>query len=148
MLRLSDSGLLKCSVTTSRPAAATVVEAAAVLSAGDFYRAEPAIAVAWPLLMQAGGLGEISGAKRTLTATGRAALGKPAADVLRALWRSRLNKGLIDELSRVENIKAQRTENLMECTYEVVAKVISHDRRLRTLCTPVGERRLAVPLDP
>ncbi|BEL01927.1 hypothetical protein Q0Z83_001180 [Actinoplanes sichuanensis] len=113
VLRLCDSGRLKCSSTTRRPAAATVVEVAAVLAAGDFYRDEPIAAFAWPLLVQAGGLAEISGGRLRLTANGRAALGKPAAGAVRALWRAWLTKGLIDEFSRVENIKGQRTANVL-----------------------------------
>jgi hypothetical protein len=113
VLRLCDSGRLKCSVTTRRPAAATVVEVAAVLSAGDFYPGEPIAAFAWPLLVQAGGLAEISGGKLRLTANGRAALSKPAAGVLRSLWRAWLTRGLIDEFSRIENIKGQRGSNVL-----------------------------------
>jgi hypothetical protein len=113
VLRLCDSGRLKCSTTTRRPAAATVADVAAVLSAGDFYRDEPIAAFAWPLLIQAGGLAEIATGRLRLTANGRAALGKPAAGVLRSLWRAWLTKGLIDEFSRVENIKGQRAANVL-----------------------------------
>jgi hypothetical protein len=113
VLRLCDSGRLKCSATTRRPAAATVAEFAAVLSAGDFYPDEPIAAFAWPLLLQAGGLAEIAGGKLRLTANGRAALAKPAAGVLRSLWRAWLAKGLIDEFSRVENVKGQRATNVL-----------------------------------
>lgn len=113
VLRLCDSGRLRCSEKTRRPAAATVVEVAKTLSAGDFYPDEPIAAFAWPLLVQAGGLAEITGGKLQLTAKGRAALGKPAAGVVQALWRSWLTKGLIDEFSRVENIKGQRAANVL-----------------------------------
>ncbi|SCF28709.1 hypothetical protein GA0074696_4103 [Micromonospora purpureochromogenes] len=41
VLRLWDSNRLKRSETTRRPAAATVVAVARVLSAGDFYSDEP-----------------------------------------------------------------------------------------------------------
>ncbi|MEV6341938.1 helicase-associated domain-containing protein [Actinoplanes sp. NPDC051851] len=113
VLRLCDSGRLRCSEKTRRPAAATVVEIAKVLSAGDFYPDEPIAAFAWPLLVQAGGLAEITGGKLQLTAKGRAALDKPAAGIVRALWRSWLTRGLIDEFSRVENIKGQRAANVL-----------------------------------
>ena len=86
---------------------------AKTLSAGDFYPDEPIAAFAWPMLVQAGGLAEITGGKLQLTAKGRAALGKPAAGVVQALWRSWLTKGLIDEFSRVENIKGQRAANVL-----------------------------------
>ncbi|GAA0398819.1 hypothetical protein GCM10009541_47320 [Micromonospora gifhornensis] len=113
VLRLCDSGRLRCSEKTRRPAAATVVEVARTLSSGDFYPDEPIAAFAWPLLVQAGGLADISSGKLQLTAKGRAALGKPAAAVVQALWRSWLTKGLIDEFSRVENIKGQRAANVL-----------------------------------
>lgn len=113
MLRLCDSGRLRCSEKTRRPAAATVVEVAKTLSAGDFYPDEPIAAFAWPLLVQAGGLAEITGGKLQLTVKGRAALGRPVAGVVQALWRSWLTKGLIDEFSRVENIKGQRAANVL-----------------------------------
>jgi hypothetical protein len=113
VLRLCDTGRLRCSEKTRRPAAATVVEVARTLSTGDFYPEEAISAFAWPLLVQAGGLAEITGGKLQLTAKGRAALGKPAAGVIQALWRSWLTKGLIDEFSRVENIKGQRAANVL-----------------------------------
>jgi hypothetical protein len=113
VLRLCDSGRLRCSEKTRRPAAATVIEVAKTLSAGDFYPDEAIAGFAWPLLVQAGGLAEITGGKLQLTAKGRAALGRPAAGVSQALWRSWLTKGLIDEFSRVENIKGQRAANVL-----------------------------------
>ena len=90
-----------------------MVAVAEALSGGDFYPDEAIAAYAWPLLVQAGGLAEIAGGKLQLTARGRAALGKPAAEVIRGLWRSWVTKGLIDELSRVEHIKGQRAANVL-----------------------------------
>jgi hypothetical protein len=78
VLRLCDSGRLRCSEKTRRPAATTVVEVAKTLSAGDFYPDEAIAGFAWPLLVQAGGLAEIAGGKLQLTAKGRAAsAGRP-----------------------------------------------------------------------
>jgi hypothetical protein len=65
------------------------------------------------LLLQAGGLAEISGGKLRLTTRGRGALSKPAAEVIRGLWRSWVTKGVIDEFSRIENIKGQRAANVL-----------------------------------
>jgi hypothetical protein len=48
-----------------------------------------------------------------LTAKGRAALGRPRAETIRTLWRSWVAKAPIDELSRVEHIKGQRTANTL-----------------------------------
>ncbi|WP_344505262.1 helicase-associated domain-containing protein [Dactylosporangium maewongense] len=48
-----------------------------------------------------------------MTAKGRVALGRPPAETIRALWRSWVGKAVIDELSRVEHIKGQRTANTL-----------------------------------
>jgi hypothetical protein len=90
-----------------------VAEVAKTLAAGDFYQDEPIAAFAWPLLVQASRLAEITGGKLQLTAKGRAALGEPAAGIVQALWRSWLTNGLIDEFSRVENIEGQRAANVL-----------------------------------
>ena len=113
VLRLCDSGRLRCSDKTRRPAATSVVMIAEGLSGGDFYPDEAIVAYAWPLLVQAGGLADIAGGKLQLTARGRSALGKPAAEVIRGLWRSWITKAVLDELSRVEHIKGQRATNVL-----------------------------------
>ncbi|MET7425391.1 helicase-associated domain-containing protein [Dactylosporangium sp. NPDC005555] len=113
VLQLCGAGKLRCSEKTQRPAAATVAGVAEVLAGGDFYPSEPIAAFAWPLLIQAGGLAELAGGRLQLTAKGRAALGRPPAETVRALWRSWVGKAVIDELSRVEHIKGQRTANTL-----------------------------------
>lgn len=113
VLQLCGAGKLRCSEKTQRPAAATVSAVAEVLAGGDFYPAEPIAAFAWPLLIQAGGLAELAGARLQLTAKGRAALGRPPAETVRGLWRSWVSKAVVDELSRVEHIKGQRTTNTL-----------------------------------
>ncbi|MFV2019554.1 hypothetical protein [Micromonospora sp. LOL_023] len=101
---------------TKRPAAASVVTVAETLSSGDFYPEEAIAAYAWPLLVQAGGLAELVGGKLQLTARGRTALRKPAADVVKGLWRSWVSKAITDELIRVDNFKGQRTTNVLTPT--------------------------------
>lgn len=113
VLQLCAAGKLRCSEKTQRPAAATISAVAEVLSGGDFYPAEPIAAFAWPLLVQAGGLAQLAGSRLQLTAKGRAAVGRPPAETVRALWRSWVSKAVIDELSRVEHIKGQRTTNTL-----------------------------------
>jgi hypothetical protein len=139
VLQLCGAGRLRCSEKTQRPAAATVAAVAEVLAGGDFYAAEPIAAFAWPLLVQAGGLAELAGGRLQLTAKGRAALGRPAVETVRGLWRSWVSKAVIDELSRVEDIKGQRTTNTLT----------SAKTRRQTVATalagcPVGEW---VPVD-
>jgi hypothetical protein len=113
ILQLCGAGKLRCSEKTQRPAAATVSAVAGVLAGGDFYPADPIAAFAWPLLIQAGGLAELAGSRLQLTAKGRTALGRPPAEAVRALWRSWVGKAVIDELSRVEHVKGQRTTNTL-----------------------------------
>jgi len=109
MLELCASGALRCSVKTQRPTSAAMSLVTAHLVDGDWYDDEPIAAFAWPLLVQAGGLAKRNGTCLELTAKGRAALKAPAHDTIRALWQRWITHGLIDELSRVENIKGQRT---------------------------------------
>jgi len=113
VLQLCGAGGLRCSEKTQRPSTGTVTAVAGVLAGGDFYPGEPIAAVAWPLLVQAGGLAELAGGRLQLTARGRTALARPAADTIRHLWRSWLTRAPIDELSRVEHIKGQRTTNTL-----------------------------------
>jgi len=63
VLQLAANGRLRCSESTRRPAAATVVAVAEVLDGGDFYPTEPIAAFAWPLLLQAAGLAELAGGR-------------------------------------------------------------------------------------
>jgi len=113
VLHLCGAGKLRCSEKTQRPVATTVAAVAEVLAGGDFYPGEPIAAFAWPLLLQAGGLTELAGGRMQLTSKGHAALGRPPAETIRALWRSWVSKAVLDEFSRVEHIKGQRTTNAL-----------------------------------
>ncbi|SDY77400.1 Helicase conserved C-terminal domain-containing protein [Modestobacter sp. DSM 44400] len=108
VLRLCQAGKLTCSAATHRPSAATVRAVADVLVADDFYPDDAIAAFAWPLLLQAGGLARLDGARLALTPRGRSALGRPAAEVVRAIWERWPRHAPIDELSRVEQIKGQK----------------------------------------
>ncbi len=109
VLQQCAAGRLRCSEKTSRPSAATVGVVAAALVDGDFSDREPIVAYAWPLLLQAGGVAELAGGRLQLTGRGRAALTGPAEQTLRRLWSRWLSHGLIDEMSRIEAIKGQRS---------------------------------------
>ncbi|MGF6885650.1 hypothetical protein ABIA39_007433 [Nocardia sp. GAS34] len=113
VLELAAAGQLRCSDKTSRPAAATVRSIAGALADGDFYPDEPISAFAWPLLLQAGGLATTSASKLQLTPKGRTALRKSPADVIAHLWRRWPAHAVVDEFSRIEHIKGQRSKNVL-----------------------------------
>jgi hypothetical protein len=119
LLRLVDDGKVAVSDKTRRPSAATLAAIAGLLEGGDFYadppspakwhdeNAGPIRAFAWPLLLQAGGLTQLSGTRLRLTQAGRKALADPPAETLRKLWERWVGTTLVDELSRIECVKGQ-----------------------------------------
>lgn len=113
VLELCAAGKLRCSAKTGRPSAATVGLVAGSLARGDFYPDEAIAAFAWPLLVQAGGLARLDGTRLGLTPKGRKALGSPPQEVIRALWERWPRHAPIDEFSRVEQIKGQRSANVL-----------------------------------
>jgi len=86
---------------------------AVLLAAGEFYPHEPIAAYAWPLLVQAGSLAELAGNRLQLTTRGRAALTAQPPVTIRALWRRWVSHAMIDELTRIEAIKGQRSANVL-----------------------------------
>ncbi|TDO30397.1 hypothetical protein EV643_13810 [Kribbella sp. VKM Ac-2527] len=113
MLQLCAAGRLRCSEKTKRPSATTMDTVADHLSNGDFYRDEDLAAFAWPLLIQAGGLGRLDSGRLRLTTKGLAAQRKPSAKVIRDLWQRWNSHAVIDEFSRIEAIKGQRARNVL-----------------------------------
>ena len=119
VLRLIDSGKVGVSATTRRPSAATIKAVTNILEDGDFYpvlsvkdrwydpNAGPIRAFAWPLIVQAGGLAQLSGSRLQLTGAGRSALSRPAAETLSLLWSRWLDTALLDEMSRIDCVKGQ-----------------------------------------
>ena len=131
LLRLADQGKLQVSDKTSQPSASTLRLLADKLSGGDFYppghraaprpgppddqgerleEAGPIKAFGWPLLLQAAGLVQRNGSKSALSPSGRKALGAAPADLLRMVWRSWLGASLLDEFSRIDQIKGQKSK--------------------------------------
>jgi hypothetical protein len=119
VLRLVDTGKVAVSDKTRRASASTVEAIAAILDQGDYYphvqpknpwydeNTGPIRAFAWPLLIQAGGLTQLSGTKLQLTKAGRKALSEPAAATIRTLWTKWMNTTIIDELARIDCVKGQ-----------------------------------------
>jgi hypothetical protein len=113
VLELCAAGELRCSEKTSRPSAATVRTVEEHLAHRDFYCDDPIASFSWPLLIQAGGLAKIENGRLQLTSKGRSALQKPPAEVIRQLWQRWLTHAVIDEFSRIEQIKGQRVRNVL-----------------------------------
>ena len=113
VLRLCTAGKLRCSEKTMRPSSATLSIIVSHLARGDFYLFDPIASFAWPLLVQAGGLAKLEGGRLQLTAKGRTALRRPPAEVIRALWQRWMTHAVIDEFSRIDEIKGQRARNVL-----------------------------------
>ncbi|QDP94873.1 hypothetical protein FOE78_02120 [Microlunatus elymi] len=127
VLLMCAAGELRCSQKTKRPTAATVRTVGWRLVGGDFYAEDPIAAFSWPLLIMAGGLARLNGSHLVLTAKGRVALNAPPFEVLRGLWQRWISHGLIDEFSRVDQIKGQRSANVLTAVKprrEVVARAV------------------------
>ena len=119
VLRLIDLGRVGASVKTRRATAAAMGHIGEGLAGGDFYEGastkpearEQVIgsirAHAWPWLVQAGKLAEVRGSKLALTKAGHKALGVAPAETLRLVWRRWVGTSLLDEFSRVDDIKGQ-----------------------------------------
>lgn len=120
VMRLVDRGRVAVSATTRRPSAAAMQRIAEILDGGDFYDPSvkkekrweqvigPIKAFAWPMLLQAAKLAEPRGSKLTLTKAGHAALTRPPEETLRRLWERWLRTTLLDEFSRIDDIKGQQ----------------------------------------
>jgi hypothetical protein len=119
VLRLVDAGKVAVSDKTRRASASTMETITALLDGGDYYphvpandkwydeTAGPIRAFAWPLLIQAGGLAQLSGTRLQLTRTGRKALSEPAAATIRTLWKKWMYTTVFDELARIDCVKGQ-----------------------------------------
>ncbi len=122
VFNLVQQGKLKASAKTSRASAATIKLLAQSLNGGDFYDLErpkacswsPEIggikAFAWPLILQAAKLAQVSGSKMELSRGGTQQLAKPVAETLRQLWQKWLKTTLLDEFCRIEAIKGQKSK--------------------------------------
>jgi hypothetical protein len=118
ILRLIDKGKIAVSDKTFQPSSLTEEEIAVILRNGDFYERQPKRkksdqeigpikAFAWPMLLQAAKLAELSGKKLALTKPGRAALSAQPAEILRTIWQRWLKTRLFDEFNRIEIVKGK-----------------------------------------
>ena len=119
VLRLIDSKRIAVSAKTRKPSGASIQLISGILEPDDYYQDEkpvreysdenagPIRAFAWPMILQAGGFVELSGARLQLTTNGRKALSEPSDGNLRKLWNKWLKTSVLDELSRIDAVKGQ-----------------------------------------
>ena len=122
ILRLIEAGKVRITAKTKRPTAATIRAIRHELDGGDYFPplerdaprdywapTEPGDmrAFAWPMLIQAAKLAELSGSKLQLTNTGKKALSALGHKTLRKIWTSWLKNTLLDEFNRITTIKGQ-----------------------------------------
>ena len=67
-------------------------------------------AFAWPMLVQAAGLAEVSGTRLQLTTAGRKATAMPAHELVRQVWEKWQRSTLVDEFNRIDVIKGQQAK--------------------------------------
>ena len=120
VLRLVDGAKLAVGGAVRRPTPAAIASVGAILEGLDFYPSSgdpreaytgvpgPIRAFAWPMLLQAGRLAEIAGARLRLTAEGRKALFDPPSATVAKLWGNWRDTELLDELSRIDCVKGQK----------------------------------------
>lgn len=120
VLRLIDLGKVSVSDKTRFPSAATLKSLTSVLEGGDYYtdiysKENPPTyqeigslrAFGWAMLVQAGGLAELSGKKLTLTKAGKKALSAPPEPTLKHIWKKWQKTKILDEFRRINAIKGQ-----------------------------------------
>lgn len=121
LLRTLEHSRISVSDKTAMPSAVAVRLIGEHLTGGDFYpvvekvdkwdqQLGPIKALAWPLLLQAGGLAAPVGGRLSLSPAGLKALSKPPAQVLRGLWQKWLKTTILDEFSRIDLIKGQNSK--------------------------------------
>jgi hypothetical protein len=122
LLRLVDQDKVQVSDKTSLPGTATLRLLTDSLVDSDFYAGDTekhpgsqeigAIkAFSWPVLLQAAGLVQRNGTRLALTPAGLKALSAPPAGVLSMIWKKWLKSSLLDEFSRVDVIKGQKSKS-------------------------------------
>lgn len=151
VLRLTEAGKIMVSDKTQRPTPSAMKLIASLLYAGDYYpqsddsskkrnsgvqEVGSIRAFAWPVILQAARLAEMSGNYLRLTRAGRKALSDSSASVIRTAWQRWLKTKILDELRRIEVIKGQtgagrRTLTSTEGRRRVIAEALAH--------CPVGE---------
>ena len=116
VLRLIDGGKLKVSQKTGYPTSATERSLSDRLDGGDWYDEADTLgrighiqAFAWPVIIQGAGLARVEGSTLRLSNAGRRAIKDPLAEVVKTAWKRWEKTRIIDEFSRINAIKGQKS---------------------------------------
>jgi hypothetical protein len=116
VLRLVEGGKIKVSAKTGRPTLAAQKKLAKLLQEGDWYEEDDILggighiqAFAWPILLQGTGLAKTDGSTLKLTNKGKKALKGNLPQIIKAAWAKWHTTKFLDEFSRVDQIKGQKS---------------------------------------
>ena len=121
VLRLVDQGKISVSNKTLLPSKATIKKITELLVNDDFYSVDdtdsdgntidPFKGFAWPLFIQAANLVEFKGSKLSLKKSGIKAIAGSPADTIKLIWNRWIKTNIIDEFSRINEIKGQKRKS-------------------------------------
>ncbi len=114
-LRLVEGGKIKVSAKTGRPSLAAQKNLSGLLQDGDWYETKILSEIgyiqsfAWSVLLQGTGLAKGDGSTLKLTNRGKKALKGNLPDVIKEAWSRWKTNKILDEFSRVDQIKGQKS---------------------------------------
>jgi len=115
VLRLVEGGKIKVSAKTGRPTLAAQKKLSRLLQDGDWYEKNVLSVIghiqafAWPVLLQGTGLAKTDGSTLKLTNRGKKALKSDFPQIIKDAWSKWQTNKFLDEFSRVDLIKGQRS---------------------------------------
>ena len=147
VLRLIDGGKLKVSQKTGHPSSAAVKSLSKLLHEGEWYN-EPDMldeigyiqAFAWPIIVQGVGLAKADGGTLKLSNTGKRALAGDLPDVIKTAWKKWEKTKFIDEFSRINEIKGQKSSRGRTLTDPATRRPVINE----ALCQCVPDRWIKV----
>ena len=141
VLRLVEGGKIQVSAKTGRPTLACQKKLAKLLQEGDWYEEGDIIegighiqAFAWPVLLQGTGLAKADGSTLKLTNKGKKGLKGNLPQIIKGAWDRWYNTKILDEFSRVDQIKGQRSSRGRTLFAAHTRRPVLYDGL--SLCTP------------
>jgi hypothetical protein len=141
VLRLVEGGRIKVSAKTGRPPLSAQKELGRLLQDGDWYEDKDILedigyiqAFAWPVLLQGTGLAKADGSALKLTNKGKKAIEDDFPRVIKEVWSRWQTNKFLDEFSRVDRIKGQKSTRGRTLFAAQNRRPVLHEGL--SLCTP------------